>query len=161
LARSTATVVGVLVLYFVIPIGGEVGAWTLAAASLGALAGLIALFAHQLRSIRQASYPTLRAVEGLVSIAVLYVVTTSAIHVAASAHDPQAYSEPLSRLDSIYFTVTMLTTVGFGDITPVSAYARGFATLQMVLGVALVTGVVKVLMSVASSEKEKRQTPKP
>ena len=121
-----------------------------------AMIGIGSLFAYQLRRIRTATYPMVRAVEGVVSIAVVYLVATSAVHVALSVHSAQAYTEELSRLDSVYFTVTMLTTVGFGDITPVTAVARSLTTLQMVLGVILVTGVVRVLIWVARTERTRR-----
>lgn len=157
-ARSLAIVVVVLAVYFAVPIGDERGAWSLVVGAVVSLAGFGYLFAYQLRSIRTAAYPMVRAVEGLVSIAVIYLVATSAAHVALSLQNPQAYSEPLSRLDAVYFTVTMLTTVGFGDITAVTAVARSFTTVQMVLGVLLVTGVVRLLMWVARTERDRRSS---
>jgi hypothetical protein len=155
-ARSTATVSAVLAVYFLSPASGEASAWLLAAVAVLATLGVFALFVRQLRSIRRSPYPMLRAVEGMVSIAVLFLAATAAVHAAFSVRDPQAYTELLSRLDSLYFTVTMLSTVGFGDITPVTPLARAFTTVQMVLGVALVTGAVKALVSVARAETERR-----
>ncbi len=155
-ARSLATIVVVLAIYFAVPIGTEFGAWALAAGAVLTMIGIGYLFVYQLRRIRTATYPMVRAVEGVVSIAVIYLVATSAVHVALSEHSAQAYSEELSRLDSVYFTVTMVTTVGFGDITPVTAVARSLTTLQMVLGVILVTGVVRVLIWVARTERTRR-----
>jgi hypothetical protein len=155
--RSLAIIVGVLAVYFVVPLGnGQQGGWVLVAAGLVTLVGFGSLFAYQLRSIRRAPYPMVRAVEGLVSIAVTFLVVTAAVHFALSSQDAQAYTEQLSRLDSFYFTVTMVTTVGFGDITPVTAVARSFTTAQMVLSVVLLTGVVRVLTYVAKAERNRR-----
>ena len=54
---------------------------------------------------------------------------------------PAQFSEPLTRLDAAYFTVTIFATVGFGDIVAVSEAARAVATVQMV-GDLVIVGVV-------------------
>ena len=40
---------------------------------------------------------------------------------------------PLTRTDSLYFTVTVFATVGFGDITATSQTGRLLVTAQMIL----------------------------
>ncbi len=42
-------------------------------------------------------------------------------------------THPLTRTDSLYFTVTTFATVGFGDITATSQTARLMVTVQMIL----------------------------
>ena len=42
------------------------------------------------------------------------------------------FSQPLSRTDAIYFTVTVFATVGFGDITAKTEAARLVVTGQMI-----------------------------
>jgi voltage-gated potassium channel len=116
-----------------------------------------AVFVRQVRRIRAAAYPMLRAVEALVMVATLFVVVVASIHVAVASQDPQAYSEPLTRLDGIYFTVTVLATVGFGDITPVSEQARAFTTIQMVMGVALLGAGLRLLIAVAQAASKERK----
>jgi voltage-gated potassium channel len=41
--------------------------------------------------------------------------------------------EHLTRTDTLYFTVTIFSTVGFGDITATSTSARVVVILQMIL----------------------------
>ena len=41
--------------------------------------------------------------------------------------------EDLSRTDALYFTVTVFSTVGFGDISPTSESARLVVSGQMIL----------------------------
>jgi voltage-gated potassium channel len=55
--------------------------------------------------------------------------------------NPGSYSEPMTRFDALYFTVTAFATVGFGGITPVSFPAR-FATLVQIIGGLILIGVV-------------------
>ena len=51
----------------------------------------------------------------------------------------------MDKVAGIYFTTTVLTTVGFGDISPVSDTARIVVTLQMVLGMVLIGTAFKAL----------------
>ncbi len=46
--------------------------------------------------------------------------------------------EPLTLLDSLYLTVMTVATVGYGDVHPVSRAGRGFATVFMLVSVAVV-----------------------
>ena len=51
--------------------------------------------------------------------------------------DPAAISQPLGEHSwsiSLYFSFSVLTTLGFGDITPVSAYARSLVIVESVIG---------------------------
>ena len=48
--------------------------------------------------------------------------------------DPSNFNVyPLTRTDSLYFTVTVFATVGFGDITATSQTGRLLVTAQMIL----------------------------
>lgn len=47
--------------------------------------------------------------------------------------------EGWSILDSLYVIAQTVTTVGFGDLTPNTAFDRVFATLFMVVGVGIVS----------------------
>jgi voltage-gated potassium channel len=61
------------------------------------------------------------------------------------ATDPGSFSEPLSKMSGVYFTIAILSTVGFGDIRPIDDLARGVVTAQMVLGVGLLTTAIGLL----------------
>jgi hypothetical protein len=43
----------------------------------------------------------------------------------------QLTAEPLSRTDALYYTITVFSTVGFGDITPRADLARIVTMVQM------------------------------
>jgi ion channel len=62
--------------------------------------------------------------------------------------DTGAFSEPLSRTDALYFTITVVSTVGFGDITPTTDLAGPgrAATMVQILGDLLVVRLVLHLM---------------
>ena len=59
---------------------------------------------------------------------------------------------------SIYWAIVTLTTVGYGDITPVTAIGRFFSGVVMVLGytiIAVPTGIVSATMIDETNRKAK------
>lgn len=63
---------------------------------------------------------------------------------------------------SIYWAVVTMTTVGYGDITPVTSLGRFFSAIVMLLGytiMAVPTGIVSASMINASHEAAKRVCP--
>lgn len=47
--------------------------------------------------------------------------------------------EDWSWVDSLYFTVIALTTVGFGDLTPTTDAAKLFTVVYILSGIAIIT----------------------
>ena len=72
-----------------------------------------------------------------VSAYLLIGLTWAAAYEIVVMLDPGAIT-PLTSTNSmgnfVYFSFTTMTTLGFGDITPVSPYARSLAMLQSVIG---------------------------
>ena len=60
------------------------------------------------------------------------------------------FTEQLTRLDAIYFTIGTLTTAGTGTISAVSQTARTLQGLQMVLDLGLI--VFAVALAIASGD---------
>ncbi|MCI4661998.1 MAG: ion channel [Neomegalonema sp.] len=56
--------------------------------------------------------------------------------------------------DALYFTVTTLTTTGFGDITPVGTSGRLLAVLVMIFGVTLFLRLLQVLFRPSKVRQE-------
>lgn len=63
------------------------------------------------------------------------------------AGDPH---KTMDRFNAFYFSFTTLSTVGFGDITPVSREARTLAVTEAVVGMFYVTILIARLVSVYS-----------
>ncbi len=72
-----------------------------------------------------------------------------------------AYSDieagPLNAMDFIYFSLITLTTVGFGDITPVSPVARSLATVEASIGVLYVAVLISRLVSLYERDASQNQ----
>ena len=63
------------------------------------------------------------------------------------------FSQPLTRSDSLYFTVTVFSTVGFGDITPKTELARLLVTGQMITDVIILGLAVKIIVGAVKSRR--------
>jgi voltage-gated potassium channel len=60
--------------------------------------------------------------------------------------DPTAFvGGRLSRSSALYFTVTVFSTVGFGDITPKTDAARLVVTVQMLADLAVLAIVIRLI----------------
>jgi voltage-gated potassium channel len=145
LLSSTAVSALVVAAYFVLPLSSTLTSETVLWLAVGLIAVAL-LLAWHVRSIIRSPYPRIRAVAALVTTVPVFVVVFATTYYAMSRTDPSGFSEPLSRLDSAYFTVTVLATVGFGDITPVTPAARATTVAQMVGDVILVGLVVQVVV---------------
>lgn len=143
--RILGIALGMLVLYAVVPVPGSSGA----AALIGMIAGLVVfvvLVGWQLHTIVRAEHPVLRAVEVVVFALPMLVVIFAFTFLTISRADPQSFSEHLGRVDAMYFTVSTVSTVGLGDITPVSSGARIVVTFQMLFDLALLAGLVRLVV---------------
>ena len=144
--RSLLTAAGVLVLYLVLPLDRPFSAATLAALGAGVFAmGL--LVAWQVRAILRSRHPALRAIEAIALSLPLFLLLFAGVYAVLSGSEPGAFTEPLSRVDGLYFVVTVFATVGFGDISPVTQVARLLVTVQMVGDLVLIGLVLRVFLT--------------
>jgi hypothetical protein len=61
------------------------------------------------------------------------------------------YSDMALYISSYYFTVTTITTVGYGDITPTQSQERVYAILIMIFGVVAFSFATGTLSSILAS----------
>lgn len=119
---------------------------------------LVGVLGWALRSVLRAQYPQLRAIEAF-SLALSALIVVFAFgYLSMSANDADAFEEPLSHTDALYFTLTTVTTVGFGDIAPESDAARGLVMVQMVLDFVLIGAGIRLLALVAKRRLEAAAT---
>ncbi|MCX4776036.1 potassium channel family protein [Streptomyces sp. NBC_01264] len=144
LLRSTASAVLLTGLFYLAPLERGFGVLTVALLALG-LALFGGVVAWQVAAIARAEYPRLRAIEALATAVPLFLILFAASYFLLSKELPQSFSEPLSRTDALYFTMTVFATVGFGDIAPTTQVARALTTAQMAADLIVVGVVAKVL----------------
>ena len=64
------------------------------------------------------------------------------------------FGERLTHTDGLYFTVTVLSTVGFGDITPKTQAARLVVTGQMIADLVILAVAIKVIVGAVRSSRQ-------
>ena len=140
LLRASVTATALVVLYFTLPLTGSLDGSAATLLVLGLL-GFAGVVTWQVRAVLRSRYPGLRAVEALAAAVPLFLLVFAVAYLLMADADAGAFSEPLSRTDALYFTITVFATVGFGDITPKTDLAR-VATMVQMLGDLLVVGLV-------------------
>jgi voltage-gated potassium channel len=146
--RVVASAGALVTLYYWLPLSHSL-TWAAVVLSVG-LVVFIALVAVQARSILRSPFPRLRAVEALATSIPLFLLLFASFYYVLARHSSDAFTEPLTRTNALYFTVTVFSTVGFGDITPKSQVARLVVTGQMItdliilgLGIKIIVGAVQ------------------
>lgn len=79
--------------------------------------------------------------------AVIVVVSAMAMYYAENHAQPEAFR---SIPDSLWWAVVTLTTVGYGDVYPVTLVGRIIAAIVMLLGIGLIalpTGIISAAMT--------------
>jgi hypothetical protein len=109
-----------------------------------------AVLVWQVRQVIAARLPAMRAVQALGVIVPLYLVLFSAVYLSLSHGSASHFNEPLDHTDALYLTVTVFSSVGFGDIAPRGDLARILVTMQMLVGLIVLGAVVRVLINAAT-----------
>ncbi|WP_256794779.1 potassium channel family protein [Terrabacter sp. Ter38] len=154
--RVVLSLVVAVVVYFRIPLTGASEARSVATFVSG-LVIVVVVLAFQTRGIVRSPFPLLRTVEALATTGPLFLIVFASSHYVIDNIDPDSYTQPMTRLDALYYTVTTFATVGYGDISPVSQTARLVATLQMLLGLVFLGLVARVITGATQLGMKRRR----
>lgn len=148
LLRAFVTITLLSAAYFTLPMDRltDAGAVAILAAELLAVA---ALCIWQVLRIIHSPTPTLRSAEALAVTLPAYLLGSATTTFLLSVTDPTSFTEPLTRIDALYFTLTVFATVGFGDIAAVDQTARAVVTVMMVGNLVMLAVGVKLLAGAA------------
>jgi voltage-gated potassium channel len=153
--RSAGSVIAFVAIYYLLPPDTS-SAWAAITTLAGGLVVLITLIVFQVRWIVTSRYPTLRAVEALAFSLPLFLVLFAGSYVVMSHMSSGSFGQPLTHTDSLYFTVAVFSTVGFGDITAKSEAARLLVTAQMILDIAIIGLAIRAIVGAARHEVQRR-----
>jgi voltage-gated potassium channel len=109
------------------------------------------VLAWQARQIVGAELPELRAVQALGVVIPLFLVLFASFYLSLSNGSPRTFSQQLDHTEAIYFTITIFSTVGFGDIVPKTDLARIIVSIQMLLDLVIIGAVVRMLLNAAQA----------
>jgi voltage-gated potassium channel len=156
LLRAALTSASLVTLYYVLPFGGRFSLSGYVLLPLGLLAFGV-LTAYEIRAIIRSDTPWMRVVQLLATTVPFFVVVLAATYFLMSRQSPGAFSEHLGRTDALYFTVTVFSTTGFGDIVPLTHAARIVVMIQIVGDLAVLGAAARVLTGAVSRGMEQRR----
>jgi len=153
--RVVASIVVVTALYYLLPFdrSASVVAVTLLVAGLVVFVGLVAF---QVRAIIASPFPGLRAIEALATSVPLFLALFASSYFVMARLSPGSFSAPLTRTDALYFTVTVFSTVGFGDITAKTETARLVVTGQMIADLVILGLAIKAIVGAVRRGRQRR-----
>ena len=146
---AAGSTIALVAIYYLLPLDRS-STWVAVTILVIGLVALIGLVAFQVRRIVTSPFPGLRGVEALAISIPLFLLLFASTYVVLDTISAGNFTEPLTRTDALYFTVTVFSTVGFGDITAKTEAARLVVTGQMIadlvvigLGLKVIVGAVK------------------
>jgi len=99
-----------------------------------------------------------RAFETLGLIVPFFLLLFASTYFLMERDAAASFTQPLTRTDALYFSVTVFTTVGFGDITAKSETARVVLIVQMLADLALLGAGARVLLGAVRRGRQRSGT---
>ena len=153
LFHTALVVVLFLGAYYLVPFdGGDLR--SVVVRTILSLACVVAVVGWQIRAVTTAVYPQIRAIQALVFASLVTLVVFAGFYLSLSHNYDGAFNESLGQTSSLYFTLTTLATVGYGDIAAKSDTARIVVMIQMVADVAVLGAAIRLIVGRTRSRVE-------
>jgi voltage-gated potassium channel len=153
--RALGNTAVLVAIYYLLPLD-HTSTWIAATILIIGLVAFIALVVFQVRWIIRSRFPGLRAVEALATSLPLFLLLFSGTYVVMAMVSASNFGEKLTHTDALYFTVTVFTTVGFGDITAKSEGARLLVTGQMVTDLIILGIGAKIILGAVTRGRSRQ-----
>ena len=157
--RGLSIVTVLVVAYFTLPLD-ELAKLPFGVIVAGGVVILAAVTVLEVRWIIRAAQPAAKAIEALAVTVPLFLLLFASTYYMMSQANPGNFNlTGLTRSDTLYFTVTIFTTVGFGDILATSHSARAIVTAQMILDLVLLGAVIRAFVEAVKIAPKRPGTP--
>jgi voltage-gated potassium channel len=143
--RSVLIAAVLVVLYYVLPLDRPWDSDTAIRLLIGLLIFAVVVV-WGVRTIARSRYPGVRAAEAVALVIPFFLLLFASTYFVMERASAASFSQPLTRTDALYFTVTVFSTVGFGDITAKSEPARVVLIVQMLADLVVLGTVLRVLL---------------
>jgi hypothetical protein len=122
--------------------------------AMGFFSYILIIILGYLATVRKMRADTIyAAIAGYLVIGVVFML----MHLAVEALQQDAYSGGTMVTDGTYYSFITLTTLGYGDIAPVSAVAKRVSLLEAVVGVLYTTVAVAMIVGIYITERLRPQ----
>jgi voltage-gated potassium channel len=155
-ARAMLTTALLVVVYYIVPVNEDMRLGS-GLRLLVVMAFFVVVLAWQIRKILNSKQPGIRAIETLaVTVPLFLLLFASTYYVIAVNGAGNFNQEHLTRTDTLYFSVTIFSTVGFGDITATSQAARVVVIVQMILDLVILGVGINALTHAAKVGRQRQ-----
>jgi voltage-gated potassium channel len=145
--RLALQAVALVAFYYLVPVSSGLPAAQLWARGIGAALLLGAAVWFVIRTVAHEARATDAEVDlerlGLAALTGIIVFALADLVIARVA--PHQFTGLATKTDALYFTLTTLTTVGYGDVHADGQLARQVVTLQLVFNVVVLAGAARTL----------------
>jgi voltage-gated potassium channel len=149
LLRNLALLGATLVVYFAAPTGALPQDLSAVVSVAGLVAGLVALavlITGQVRRYLNApAGDTGVRLQTLLALLYLSVLVFAAGYAALAQATDDQFVDMETKVDSLYFTITTLATVGFGDVHATGQLARLLVTAHIIFNLVFVGALVSLI----------------
>lgn len=143
--RSIGICVLLVVVYFLLPVSSaDENAALRITGTVLAMGGAVWLITRQIQ--RQVKDPV-APLAGLVLAIVGGVLIFALLDYTIAIQQPGQFISLSTRLDALYFALSTLATVGFGDVHAEGQLARGVLCVQMLFNLVVVGAAASILVS--------------
>lgn len=145
-AQTTTAFALVTVGYYVLPtrVDGQVGYLRLLVSVLS-LGLLMAVFRAQMRRSRRVLTPSYLRIQWLLIVLYLLILAFALLYSFIAELAPGQFVGIEDRTDALYFSVTIVATVGLGDIHPSGTVGQVATTAQMVFDLVYLGTALRLL----------------
>jgi voltage-gated potassium channel len=155
LLRAVGSTAALVAVYYLLPLDHSSVRFGVITLIVG-LVILLLLITFQVRAIIASPWPGLRALEALSISVPLFLLLFASTYVVMAARTASTFNAPMTHSNGLYFTVTVFSTVGFGDITAQSQAARLLVTVQMMTDLLILGLGARVILGAVTRGRERR-----
>jgi voltage-gated potassium channel len=135
-----------VVIFYAVPVNTEDSTARAALSVLITLVGITLLAWAILEQLREQVRSKSEDIRTLVMLLVLVALMFALGFYVLEEHSPRQLSGVSTRTDALYFTMSTLTTVGYGDVHADGQLARGLVILQLVFNAVFVGAIVSTVV---------------
>jgi hypothetical protein len=155
LLRAAGSTIVLVAIYYLLPLDTS-ATWLAITILVIGLAAFVGLVGFHARAIIAAPFPTLRALEAFAIIVPIFLLLFAGTYAVLGHASAGNFSQHMTHTNALYFTVTVFSTVGFGDITATAPTPRLVVTAQMVLDLIVLGIGIKVLLGAVTRGRQRQ-----
>ena len=107
-------------------------------------------------SVLRADAVTRRQIQGAIAAYLLLGLAWASAYEWVALRDPGAFSSGAGPMQWTYFSLVTLTTMGYGDITPIAPAARSLAVAEAITGQMYIAILISRLVALSIAHNSRR-----